>query len=100
MLFQGGALFSTLTVAENVEVPIREFYPDLEPPLLDEIASLQGRDGGPPGRRGPKYPSELSGGMSKRAGLARALALDPGAAVPRRADRRARSDLGARRSTS
>ena len=45
ILFQNGALFSTLTVAENVEVPIREYFPFIKPPLLDEIASLQDRDG-------------------------------------------------------
>src|SRR6266496_6807545 len=77
ILFQNGALFSTLTVAENVEVPIREYFPFLKPPLLDEIASYKIAMGGLPPDAGPKYPSELSGGMVKRAGLARALALDP-----------------------
>ena len=77
ILFQNGALFSTLTVAENVEVPIREYFPFLKPPLLDEIASYKIAMGGLPADAGPKYPSELSGGMVKRAGLARALALDP-----------------------
>ena len=77
ILFQNGALFSTLTVAENVEVPIREYFPYLKPPLLDEIASYKIAMGGLPTDAGPKYPSELSGGMIKRAGLARALALDP-----------------------
>jgi phospholipid/cholesterol/gamma-HCH transport system ATP-binding protein len=77
ILFQGGALFSTLTVAENVEVPIKEFYPDLDPVLLDEIASYKVVMTGLPADAGPKYPAELSGGMKKRAGLARALALDP-----------------------
>ena len=77
VLFQNGALFSTLTVAENVEVPIREYFPYLKPPLLDEIASYKIAMGGLPPDAGPKYPSELSGGMVKRAGLARALALDP-----------------------
>ena len=77
VLFQGGALFSTLTVAENVEVPIREYYPDISPVLLDEIASYKVAMTGLPAEAGPKYPSELSGGMRKRAGLARALALDP-----------------------
>jgi phospholipid/cholesterol/gamma-HCH transport system ATP-binding protein len=76
-LFQNGALFSTLTVAENVEVPIREYFPYLNPPLLDEIASYKIAMGGLPPDAGPKYPAELSGGMVKRAGLARALALDP-----------------------
>jgi phospholipid/cholesterol/gamma-HCH transport system ATP-binding protein len=77
ILFQNGALFSTLTVAENVEVPIREYFPHLKPPLLDEIASYKIAMAGLPADAGPKYPSELSGGMTKRAGLARALALDP-----------------------
>jgi len=77
ILFQNGALFSTLTVAENVEVPIREYFPYLHPPLLDEIASYKIAMSGLPPDAGPKYPSELSGGMTKRAGLARALALDP-----------------------
>jgi len=77
VLFQGGALFSTLTVAENVEVPIKEFYPSLDPALLDEIASYKVVMTGLPADAGPKYPAELSGGMRKRAGLARALALDP-----------------------
>ena len=78
ILFQNGALFSTLTVAENVEVPIREYFPFIKPPLLDEIASYKIAMGGlPAGCRARNIPSELSGGMVKRAGLARALALDP-----------------------
>jgi phospholipid/cholesterol/gamma-HCH transport system ATP-binding protein len=77
VLFQNGALFSTLTVAENVQVPIREFYPRLDPTLLDEIAGYKVAMSGLPAEAGPKFPSELSGGMRKRAGLARALALDP-----------------------
>ncbi len=77
VLFQGGALFSTLTVAENVEVPLREYYPRLTEKLLDEIAAYKIVMSGLPAEAGPKYPSELSGGMRKRAGLARALALDP-----------------------
>jgi phospholipid/cholesterol/gamma-HCH transport system ATP-binding protein len=77
VLFQGGALFSTLTVAENVQVPLREFYPALDEALLDEIAAYKVTLAGLPGDAAPKYPSELSGGMKKRAGLARALALDP-----------------------
>ncbi|HEX6219360.1 MAG TPA: ABC transporter ATP-binding protein [Sphingomicrobium sp.] len=77
ILFQNGALFSTLTVAENVEVPIREYFPFVVPPLLDEIASYKIAMSGLPASAGPKFPSELSGGMRKRAGLARALALDP-----------------------
>jgi phospholipid/cholesterol/gamma-HCH transport system ATP-binding protein len=77
VLFQGGALFSTLTVAENVQVPIREYYPQIDAELLDEIAAYKVAMTGLPPDAGPKYPSELSGGMKKRAGLARALALDP-----------------------
>ena len=76
ILFQNGALFSTLTVAENVEVPLREYF-HLTPKLMDEIASFKIAMSGLPADAGPKYPSELSGGMVKRAGLARALALDP-----------------------
>jgi phospholipid/cholesterol/gamma-HCH transport system ATP-binding protein len=77
ILFQGAALFSTLTVAENVEVPLREFYPRLSEKLLDEIAAYKIVMVGLPPDAGPKYPAELSGGMKKRAGIARALALDP-----------------------
>lgn len=77
VLFQGGALFSTLTVAENVQVPLREFYGTLDQTLLDEIAAYKVVMTGLPAEAGPKYPAELSGGMRKRAGLARALALDP-----------------------
>ncbi len=77
VLFQGGALFSTLTVAENVELPLREFYPRLSRAFLDEIAAYKVAMTGLPPDAGPKYPAELSGGMKKRAGLARALALDP-----------------------
>ena len=77
VLFQGGALFSTLTVAENVQVPIREFYPHYKKELLDDIAAYKVVLAGLPADAGPKYPSELSGGMIKRAALARALALDP-----------------------
>lgn len=77
VLFQGGALFSTLTVSENIQVPLREFYPNLDPVLLAEIAGYKVVMTGLPAEAGPKYPAELSGGMRKRAGLARALALDP-----------------------
>lgn len=77
VLFQGGALFSTLTVAENVEVPLKEFYPDMDPELRHEIARYKISLTGLPDDAAAKYPSELSGGMKKRAGLARALALDP-----------------------
>jgi len=77
VLFQGGALFSTLTVAENIQVPIKEFYPGLDQDLLDEIAAYKTAMSGLSGEAGAKYPSELSGGMRKRAGISRALALDP-----------------------
>ena len=77
VLFQGGALFSTLTVGENVEVPLREFYPELSDELLHEIAAYKVKLSGLPEAAVNKYPAELSGGMKKRAGLARALALDP-----------------------
>jgi len=77
ILFQGGALFSTLTVSENVQVPLREYYPHMNPRLREEIAAYKIVMTGLPAEAGPKYPSELSGGMRKRAGLARALALDP-----------------------
>jgi len=77
VLFQGGALFSTLTVAENVEVPLKQFYPELDPELRHEIARYKVKMSGLPEDAASKYPSELSGGMKKRAGLARALALDP-----------------------
>jgi phospholipid/cholesterol/gamma-HCH transport system ATP-binding protein len=77
VLFQGGALFSSLTVAENVAVPLREHI-GLTAALADEIAAVKlalvGLD---PAADGGKYPSELSGGMTKRAALARAIALDP-----------------------
>jgi phospholipid/cholesterol/gamma-HCH transport system ATP-binding protein len=77
VLFQGGALFSTLTVAENIEVPLREFYPEISPELRREIARYKVMLSGLPDSAADKYPSELSGGMKKRAGLARALAMDP-----------------------
>jgi phospholipid/cholesterol/gamma-HCH transport system ATP-binding protein len=77
VLFQDGALFSTLTVAENIQVPIREYYPRIDRRLLDEIATYKLVTSGLPAEASIKYPSELSGGMRKRAGLARALSLDP-----------------------
>ncbi|MEM6858107.1 MAG: ATP-binding cassette domain-containing protein [Pseudomonadota bacterium] len=77
VLFQGGALFSTLTVGENVEVPLKQFYPEIAPDLRAEIARSKVLLSGLPEEAVHKYPSELSGGMKKRAGLARALALDP-----------------------
>ena len=77
VLFQGGALFSTLTVAENVQVPLKQYYPELSQELLDEIARYKTVLTGLPAEAASKFPSELSGGMRKRAGLARALSLDP-----------------------
>lgn len=77
VLFQGGALFSTLTVGENVQVPLKKFYPEISQTLLNEIARYKVILSGLPEEAVNKYPSELSGGMKKRAGLARALALDP-----------------------
>ncbi len=76
VLFQQGALFSSLTVLENVQVPMRE-YLDMSQKLMDELALLKLELVGLPIDAAPKYPSELSGGMIKRAALARALALDP-----------------------
>ncbi|HEV2503849.1 MAG TPA: ABC transporter ATP-binding protein [Mesorhizobium sp.] len=76
VLFQQGALFSALTVMENVQVPMRE-YLDLPRKLMDELAMLKIELVGLPPDAARKYPSELSGGMIKRAALARALALDP-----------------------
>ncbi|MBB3966589.1 MULTISPECIES: ABC transporter ATP-binding protein [Rhizobium] len=76
VLFQQGALFSSLTVKENIQVPMRE-YLDLPPALMDELAHLKIRLVGLAPDAADKYPSELSGGMIKRAALARALALDP-----------------------
>jgi len=76
VLFQDGALFSSLTVAQNIEVPLREHLrmPEL---LMDEIAACKIAIVGLPEDTADKFPAQLSGGMRKRAGLARALALDP-----------------------
>jgi phospholipid/cholesterol/gamma-HCH transport system ATP-binding protein len=76
VLFQFGALFSALTVAQNIEIPMREFL-DLPGRLVRALARLKVELVGLSGADGNKYPAELSGGMIKRAALARALALDP-----------------------
>lgn len=76
VLFQHGALFSSLTVKENIQLPMRE-YLDLPQSLMDELAYIKLQMVGLDPDAGDKYPSELSGGMIKRAALARALALDP-----------------------
>jgi phospholipid/cholesterol/gamma-HCH transport system ATP-binding protein len=76
VLFQHGALFSALSVLENVQVPMRE-YLDLPRKLMNELAQLKIELAGLPRDASSKFPSELSGGMIKRAALARALALDP-----------------------
>lgn len=76
VLFQDGALFSSLTVAQNVQAVVREHL-HANQRLLDDIAAFKISLAGLPPDAGAKLPSELSGGMRKRAGLARALALDP-----------------------
>ena len=77
VLFQDGALFSSLTVGENVEVPLKEHHPELGDDLRYDLALLKVKLSGLPADALDKLPSQLSGGMRKRAGLARSLALDP-----------------------
>jgi phospholipid/cholesterol/gamma-HCH transport system ATP-binding protein len=76
VLFQDGALFSSLSVAQNIMLPLRERF-DLAEDLLCEVTRIKLRMVGLPMDAAMKMPAELSGGMRKRAGLARALALDP-----------------------
>lgn len=77
VLFQDGALFSSLTVGENVEVPLKEHYPQVSDRIRYELALLKVKLSGLPADAIGKLPAQLSGGMRKRAGIARALALDP-----------------------
>ena len=74
--FQAGALYSGLTVLQNVQLPMLE-YLQLSPMALNDLAMLKIRLVGLPAEAGAKFPAQLSGGMIKRAALARALALDP-----------------------
>jgi phospholipid/cholesterol/gamma-HCH transport system ATP-binding protein len=74
--FQNGALISSLTVAQNIQLPLREYYPASEK-TLNELAELNLSMVGLAPDTGSKYPSQLSGGMIKRAALARALSLEP-----------------------
>jgi len=76
VLFQSGALFSALSVRENVAAPLRE-HARLSPRFADEVADLKIALTGLPSDAGDLRPAELSGGMRKRAGLARAIAMDP-----------------------
>jgi phospholipid/cholesterol/gamma-HCH transport system ATP-binding protein len=76
VLFQQGALFSSLTVRENIQFPMREHL-HLSQSLMDELANAKLEMVGLKPSDGMKFPAELSGGMTKRAALARALALDP-----------------------
>lgn len=76
ILFQQGALFSSLTVKQNVQFPLRESL-QMSQELMDEIAIAKLEMVGLRAEDGDKFPAELSGGMTKRAALARALALDP-----------------------
>lgn len=77
ILFQDGALFSSMSVAENVMAPLREHHPDISDALAEEIAGMKLSLAGLGEDVGRKMPSDLSGGMRKRVALARAMALDP-----------------------
>ena len=74
--FQDGALFSSLTVAQNIAVPLRG-HTSLAPATVDALVAMRLRQAGLPPEAGAKLPSELSGGMRKRAAIARAIALEP-----------------------
>jgi len=76
VMFQHGALFSSLTLAENVAVPLRE-HTNLNPQLIREIVEIKIAMVGLPPDSAGKYPNELSGGMRRRAALARAIVMDP-----------------------
>ena len=76
VMFQHGALFSSLTLAENVAVPLRE-HSDLSPQLIREIVDVKIAMVGLPPDSAAKFPNELSGGMRRRAALARAIVMDP-----------------------
>ena len=76
VLFQAGALFSSLTIAENIALPLKE-YTDLSKKMIDEIVKFKINIVGLKVEDAHLYPSQISGGMKKKAGLARALAMDP-----------------------
>ncbi len=77
VLFQNGALFSSLTVAQNIQAPLKEYFPTMSQKLMDELTAVKLHMVGLRVEDGQKYPSEISGGMRKRVGLARALIADP-----------------------
>jgi len=76
VMFQQGALFSSLTLAENVAVPLKE-HTDISPALIRDLVALKIATVGLPGDSAGKFPNELSGGMRRRAALARAIIMDP-----------------------